>query len=182
MVQNKAEFENSLGQKVVDAKLYDTYLFQYQEIFEAEELHDFGMRALLHAIKDVTFSGSDTLRLMMNLHHSEYVESWSEYAEYAIELVGMTPLEDPEQLNELAWNFYLLVDNRNQLEIASSWAQQAVDLQPEPSIIDTYASLQFKLGNQKEAIELEKQAIALATELYEDTTHYEYQLKRFQNR
>jgi len=182
LVQNKSKFEDSLGQKVVDAKLYDTYLFQYQEIFEAEELHDFGMRALLHAIKDVTFSGSDTLRLMMNLHHSEYVESWSEYAEYAIELVGMTQLDDPEQLNELAWKFYLFVDNRNQLEIASSWAQQAVDLQPEPSIIDTYASLQFKLGNQKEAIELEKQAIALATELYEDTTHYEYQLKRFQNR
>ncbi|MEQ8627200.1 DUF255 domain-containing protein [Ekhidna sp.] len=182
LLKNKELFEDSVGQKVVNAKLYDTYLSQYQEIFEAEELHDFGMRALLHSFKDVTFSGSDTLRLMMNLHYSEYTENWPDYADYAVELVGMTNLEDPEQLNELAWKFYLFVDNKNQLEIASTWAQQAVDQQPEPSMIDTYASLQFKLGNEKKAVELEKRALELAQELYEDTSHYEHQLRKFEGK
>ncbi len=179
LLANRAEFEKRIGQKNVDAKLYDTYLSQYQEVFEAEELHDFGMRSLLHAIDDVTFVGSDTLKLMMNLHYAEYIENWDNYATYAIELVGMNNIQDPEQLNELAWKFYLFVSNKNQLEIASSWAQQAVDKQPEPSMIDTYASLQFKLGNKKQAIELEKQALELARELYDDTSHYEYQLKKF---
>ena len=182
LLKNKKVFEDSVGQKVVNAKLYDTYLSQYQEIFEAEELHDFGMRALLHSFKDVTFSGSDTLRLMMNLHYSEYTENWPDYADYAVELVGMTNLEDPEQLNELAWKFYLFVDNKNQLEIASTWAQQAVDQQPEPSMIDTYASLQFKLGNKKKAVELEKRALELAQELYEDTSHYKHQLRKFEGK
>lgn len=182
LLKNKELYEENLGQKIVNAKLYDTFLSQYQEIFEAEELHDFGMRALLHSFKDVTFTGSDTLRLMMNLHYSEYTENWSDYADYAVELVGMTNLEDPEQLNELAWKFYLFVDNKNQLEIASSWAQQAVDQQPEPSMIDTYASLQFKLGNRKKAIELEKRALELAQELYEDTSHYEHQLRKFEGK
>ena len=94
----------------------------------------------------------------------------------------MTNLEDPEQLNELAWKFYLFVDNKNQLEIASTWAQQAVDQQPEPSMIDTYASLQFKLGNEKKAVELEKRALELAQELYEDTSHYEHQLRKFEGK
>lgn len=179
LLNNRNNFEDALGQKVVNAKLYDTYLSQYQEVFEAEELHDFGMRALLHSFQDVSFTGADTLRLMMNLHYSEYKENWAEYAEFAIDLVGMTDINDPEQLNELAWKFYLFVDNKSQLEIASSWAQQAVDKQPEPSIIDTYASLQFKLGNKKKAIELEKRALALAEELYDDTSHYKYQLKKF---
>lgn len=152
LLKNRKRFEDSLGQRVVNAKLYDTYLSQYQEIFEAEELHDFGMRALLHSFKDVTFAGSDTLRLMMNLHYAEFTENWADYADYAVELVGMTELEDPEELNELAWKFYLFVSNKNKLEIASSWAQQAVDQQPEPSMIDTYASLQFKLGNKKREI------------------------------
>ncbi|WP_424963720.1 thioredoxin family protein [Ekhidna sp.] len=182
LLNNKKLFEDSLGQKVVNAKLYDTYLSQYQEIFEAEELHDFGMRALLHSFKNVTFSGSDTLRLMMNLHYSEYTENWSDYADFTVELVGMTNLEDPEQLNELAWKFYLFVDNKYQLEIASTWAQEAVDQQPEPSMIDTYASLQFKLGNKKKAIELEKRALELAQELYEDTSHYEHQLRKFEGK
>ena len=182
VLDNKNLFEESLGQKVVEAKLYDTYLSQYQEVFEAEELHDFGMRALLHSFKSVSFSGSDTLSVMMNLHYAEYRENWEDYAEYAIQIVGMSDIDDPEQLNELAWKFYLFVDNRSQLEIAASWAQQAVDKQPEPSIIDTYASLQFKLGNKQKAIELEKGALELASELYNDTSHYEHQLKKFQKK
>lgn len=180
LLKNKSALEGKLGQ-AVNAKLYDTYLAQYQEIFEAEELHDFGMRALLHSIKDVTFTGSDTLKLMMNLHYAEFTENWGDYAEYAIDLVGMSGLDDADELNELAWKFYLFVDNKSQLEVASSWAQQAVDQQPEPSTIDTYASLQFKLGNKKKAIELEKKALELAQELYEDTSHYEHQLRKFEN-
>ncbi|WP_421764752.1 thioredoxin fold domain-containing protein [Ekhidna sp.] len=179
LIENRKVFEDAIGQRMVNAKLYDTYLAQYQEVFESEELHDFGMRALLHSMKEVNFTGADTLKLMMNLHYAEFTESWKDYAGYAIDLVGMTELQDPEQLNELAWKFYLFVDNKNQLEIASSWAQQAVDQQPEPSMIDTYASLQYKLGNRKQAIELEKRALELAGELYEDTSHYEYQLKKF---
>ncbi|MEP0987764.1 thioredoxin fold domain-containing protein [Ekhidna sp.] len=179
LIKNTKKFEDEIGQRLVNAKLYDTYLAQYQEVFESEELHDFGMRALLHSMKEVNFTGADTLKLMMNLHYAEFTESWKDYAGYAIDLVGMTELQDPEQLNELAWKFYLFVDNKNQLEIASSWAQQAVDQQPEPSMIDTFASLQFKLGNRKQAIELEKRALELAGELYEDTSHYEYQLKKF---
>ncbi|WP_436515672.1 thioredoxin fold domain-containing protein [Ekhidna sp. To15] len=180
LLNNREVFEASIGQRIVNAKLYDTYLSQYQEVFEAEELHDYGMRALLHSFKDVSFTGADTLRLMMNLHYAEFKENWDEYAAHAVELVGMTEMSDAEQLNELAWKFYLFVENKNQLEIASSWAQQAVDKQPEPSIIDTYASLQFKLGNKKKAIELEKRALELAKELYDDISHYEYQLKKFE--
>ena len=182
LLNNRAKFEEAIGQRGVNAKLYDTYLAQYQEVFESEELHDFGMRALLHSFNDVSFTGADTLKLMMNLHYAEYTENWTDYAGYAIELVGMTNLEDPEQLNELAWKFYLFVVNKSQLEIASSWAQQSVDKQPEPSIIDTYASLQFKLGNKKKAIELERRALELAKELYDDTSHYEYQLKKFEGK
>lgn len=182
LLSNRKVFEDEVGQRLVNAKLYDTYLAQYQEVFESEELHDFGMRALLHSIKEVNFMGADTLKLMMNLHYAEFTESWHDYAGYAVELVGMTELQDPEQLNELAWKFYLFVDDKNQLEIASSWARQAVDQQPEPSTIDTYASLQFKLGNRKKAIELEKRALELAKELYEDTSHYEYQLRKFSDK
>ncbi|MEO1253498.1 MAG: DUF255 domain-containing protein [Bacteroidota bacterium] len=182
LLENKGVFERSLDPKIVNAKIYDTYLAQYQEVFEAEELHDFGMSALLYAIEDVTFTGSDTLKVMMNLHYAEFKENWEAYADHAIELVGMTGENDPEQLNELAWKFYLFVEDKNQLKIASSWAKQSVDQLPEPSVIDTYASLQYKLGEKRQAIELGKQALELAKELYEDTSHFEYQLKKFEEK
>lgn len=181
-INNQQRFADSLGKRFVDAKLYDTYLAQYQEVFEAEELHDFGMRALLHAIKDVSFTGSDTLGLMMNLHYAEFTENWEDYADHAISLVKMTAMDDPEELNELAWKFYLFVEDKVLLEIASSWAERAVDQQPEPSTIDTYASIQYKLGNRKKAIELEQRALDLASELYDDVSHYEHQLEKFRRK
>jgi thiol-disulfide isomerase/thioredoxin len=107
LLNNQSEFEQALGRKEVNAKIYDTYLSQYQEIYEAEELHEFGMRALLHSINQTSFTGSDTLKAMMNLHYSEITEDWNGYGTYAIELVGLTGVDDPEELNELAWKFYL---------------------------------------------------------------------------
>jgi len=179
LLKNKEVFEEALSVQAVNAKIYDTYLAQYQEVFIAEELHDYGMRALLHSINQNSFTGADTLITMMDLHYAEFTEDWEQYAAKAIEFVGMMRLSDPDDLSEIAWKFYLYIDDRNQLEIASGWAKEALDEMPEPSIIDTYASLQYKLGNEKRAIDLEKRALELAKELNDDIAHYEYQLKKF---
>jgi thioredoxin-related protein len=179
LFKERKAFEDQLGKKVVDAKIYDTYLALYQEIYVAEELHEFAMRALLNSINEIQFIGSDTLKTMMNLHFFEITEDWSNYADTAIEWVGMTDEKDPDELNDLIWKFYLFVDDKNQLQIASTWANEMVEKDPQPNTIDTYASILFKLGDQKKAIELEKQAIELAKELNEDVYHYEYQLKKF---
>ncbi|MEP5611255.1 MAG: DUF255 domain-containing protein [Cyclobacteriaceae bacterium] len=178
--KNKELFEKVLGRERVHDKIFNTYLAQYQEIYAAEELHLFGMRALLDNLEDVTFVGSDTLLTMANLHYSEITEDWESFSESAIAWVGMSGLNDEEELNELAWKFYLFVDNEEKLKLASTWAREAVDTTPSPSAIDTYASLLFKLGSKKKAIELEKQAIVMAIELQEDVAHYEHQLKTFQ--
>jgi len=178
--ENKELFEKAFGKERVHNKLFNTYLAQYQEIYASEELHLFGMRALLDNLEDVIFVGSDTLLTMANLHYSEIVEDWETFSESAIAWVGMSGLNDEEELNELAWKFYLFVDNEEKLKLASTWAREAVDNTPSPSAIDTYASLLFKLGSKKKAIELEKQAIVMAIELQEDVAHYEHQLRTFQ--
>ena len=80
------------------------------------------------------------------------------------------------------WNFYLFIEDRNQLAIASGWAKDAVDKLPNPSVIDTYASIQFKLGEKKKAVVLEERALELAQELGEDLSHYKYQLEKFRKK
>lgn len=180
LLLNKGDYDKAIGKTVVDAKLYDAFLAQYQEVYVSQDLHDFGMRALLHEIGKTTFAGSDTLSTLMHFHYSEYTEQWKNYGTYAVEMVGMMGIDDPEELSDIAWKFYLFVDNKNQLTIASNWAKVAVDEVPSPANIDTYASLQFKLGNRKKAIELEKKALELSKELEEDTYHYAYQLAKFE--
>lgn len=182
LIANKQAFEDSLGVDRVNDKLYNTFLAQYLEIYEAEELHLFALKALMKEMASTSFIGSDTLATIMNLHYHETVEDWEKFSNDAITWVGMSDIHDAEELNELAWNFYLFVNDKNKLEIALVWAKEAVELDPGPSAIDTYASLQFKLGHTKKAIELEKQAIDMATSLAEDTDHFEYQLAKFQNK
>ena len=180
MMENMQLFEEVLGKERVHDKIFNTFLAQYQEIYVSEELHLFAMRAFLDKLSENSFIGSDTLMTMANLHYSEITEDWELFSETAIAWVGMSGLDEAEELNEMAWKFYLFVDDREKLKIAAGWVKEAIDDDPTPSSIDTYASLQFKLGFKKKAVELEKQAIVMAIELQEDVAHYEHQLKTFQ--
>lgn len=180
LVENKEAFVEVYGSDRIHDKIFNTYLAQYQEVFEAEDLHLFGLKALQNEVGNTTFIGSDTLLAMMNLHYYEITEDWSAYADAAILWVGMTQTEDPEELGDLAWKFYLFVADKAKLQIASNWAKLVVSKEPSPTAIDTYASLLYKQGQKKKAIELEKQAIEMATQLSEDVDHYDHQLAKFQ--
>lgn len=179
LVNNQKALGERHGKRSVDAKIYDMFLAQYQEIFVADELHDFAMRAIIDAIDPLVFLGSDTLKTMMKFHYAEVSEDWDDYGTYAIEWVGMSGLNDHELLGDIAWKFYLFVENKSQLEIAGKWAKSIVNEMPTASNIDTYASLLHKLGDKRKALELGKQALELAREQGEDISHYEYQLAKF---
>ncbi|MEM6641666.1 MAG: DUF255 domain-containing protein [Bacteroidota bacterium] len=181
LLSNPKVFEAKHGKAAVQTKIYDTFMAQYQEVYESEELHTFGMRSLMEAIDQADFQGADTLKIMMQLHLAEYTENWAEYGDYAIEYMSVINVVDPYELADLAWKFYLFVEDPAKLKKAIIWAKTAVDKEPAPLIIDTLASLYFKLGNKKKAIELESRALELAKGMYEDVEHYKYQLYTFEN-
>jgi len=71
------------------------------------------------------------------------------------------------ELNSLAWDIFLHVDDKSVLAKASDWSKTVVDQQlalPHPSAnyIDTYANILFKLGDQKHAIFWEREALKAA--------------------
>ena len=181
LLKNKVKFERAWGKKRVNDKIFNTYLSQYQEVFESEELHHFAMRALLDQMKNVSFTGSDTLNTMMSLHYYEIIEDWEMFSDFAIKWVEMSGSTKTEEINELAWKFYLFVEDPKKLKTATNWSKKVVDLDPTPTTIDTYASLLYKQGERKKAIELEIQAIEMAKLLFEDLAHYEHQLAKFKD-
>ena len=182
LTTNRSNYENQFGKERVNQKIYDTYLAQYQEIYASEELHLFGMRALLDEIRDISFAGSDTLLTMINLHYYELVEDWNAFSSTAELWVGMQDKVSTEEINDLGWKFYLFVDESKKLSLATGWLESIIEEDPSPSLIDTYASLLFKQGEKKKAIALEKQALEMAESLSDDISHYEYQLRKFQKK
>lgn len=72
------------------------------------------------------------------------------------------------KLNEYAWAFYELVDDRSKLEKALSWALLSVSMDSNFYNTDTVAALYYKLGNQHDAREYAKKAIKHAQDTGQD--------------
>lgn len=81
------------------------------------------------------------------------------------------------QLNEYAWGYVQMIDNRRDLEEALKWSARAVELIESPTNLDTYANLQYKLGDKKLALKTQKKAIKIAKKLKDDTTELEETFK-----
>ncbi len=64
---------------------------------------------------------------------------------------------------------------------ALEWSKHACELTPIPDYFDTLAHILFKLGKKQEAIEQQKKAVQLATQINEDKKPFENELEKMMN-
>jgi len=86
--------------------------------------------------------------------YSDYflrTQNWKMYDKYASEMVKKSSMKDDKILNNAAWNYYMNVDDNKLLNKAKGWAYKAVNLKNTCENNTTYAYLNYKLGNLKEA-------------------------------
>ena len=69
---------------------------------------------------------------------------------------------DWNALNMHAWNLYEGTEDKSLLEKAAGWAKRSMEIEQNYYNTDTYAAIQFKLGNYKEADKYADIAIELA--------------------
>ncbi len=172
----------NFGKDTVDQKIYDVLLSQFTQIYEGEDIRLFAIQALKSILHPLDFNQKDELEAMVNLQYAEEKEDWELYCKSAIQVVAQQGVEDPLQLNEFAWKIYVFSEDEQQLKTAQGWIEPLVKQYEDPSLIDTYASLMYKLGDAKAAIKWEKRAIRLAEMAEdEDLLHYQLQLERFES-
>lgn len=82
------------------------------------------------------------------------------------------------ELNEMAWNFFEMVDNKESLKAALRWAMKSVDLETNFHNNDTVAHLYNKLGDKRNARLYAKEAFRLGTAAGEDTSGTEELLEK----
>ncbi|WP_165372130.1 thioredoxin family protein [Emticicia agri] len=85
-------------------------------------------------------------------------------------------------LNEYAWGYFQLIENKEELETALKWSERSIELFKSPVNLDTYANLLSKLGRRKEAIRTEKAAIKLAKKQGIETKELKLALKEIKRR
>ncbi len=84
------------------------------------------------------------------------------YAEAAIAYVKNFPAIGLEELNDIAWGFYDIVDDKKSLKKAIKWAKKSVQKDNSYLNNDTLASLYHKIGKSSKAIKIAQKAIGIA--------------------
>jgi thiol-disulfide isomerase/thioredoxin len=91
--------------------------------------------------------------------HYFRTQDFDAYADYVEKL---DIWDNQSALNSHAWNLYEGTDDKELLEKASKWAKRSMELEQNYYNADTYAALQYKLGNFDEAEKYADIAIQLA--------------------
>ncbi len=80
---------------------------------------------------------------------------------------------DSEELNAMAWYYYENYNDKKYLELAKGWVIRSIELNSNYANNDTYASILYKLGDYKLALQQAKLAISVAknnNKDYQETT------------
>ena len=179
LLDKRAEYGGRHGKNKVDERLYKNYL---NHLYSKVNSKDFSMKEMeltMIEIKKKQVPYWEKIILLGDLAHLKRVEKYKEYCEVATDDVGEYFNDDPNALNEFAWNVFEWSNKKKELEIATAWAKTALELEDEPMIRDTYANLLYKTGKKEEARAEQQKAIDQLKAEGEDTSDYEQTLESF---
>lgn len=178
LLANQEQFSKAVGEGEVQDKIFDTFMLTYSEMSESE-MALFAIKALKHLATQQDFERRQEVLDYLDFGLGELTEDWELYAKGAVGFLR-PEIEDQELIMDISWKFYLFVEDKTKLMTALNWTKQVLDSnEPQPSTIDTYASLLFKIGRKEDAVKFSEQALQLAQSWGEETEHYEFQLKKF---
>lgn len=170
------------------SKFFDLYGDKVNE--KITEVYSQKIKIAIRKKDDETYSSNMKILKSLNFPQSEKVyarlecrylynkEDLANYPPKAINYIEQFGVEDPNELNQFAWNFYEKISDKKMLEKAVEWSKKAVEFDNNYANNDTYAALQYKLGNKKEAQKYAEIAIVKAKEEGQDAKETEELLKK----
>ncbi len=90
------------------------------------------------------------------------------FAKSAIDHYDQYSTTDPGELNDIAWTFYEVIDDKELLKGAACLAKKSIKLEKGYYNMDTLAAIYHKMGKKGKAIKTAKKAIAIANANGED--------------
>jgi thioredoxin-related protein len=162
LLKNKKQFETKYGTQPIASKVeqsFTEYLTTKPDMSEAEVEKLF-----------TTVFQADGKRLASSYRITKAREAGDRagFAKAALLHYKKYPSNDADELNEIAWTFYKVVENPKQLKGAVKLAKKSVEINDAFFNNDTLAALYFKLKKKKKAIKHATKAIEFAKAAGED--------------
>ncbi len=162
-VENKDVYIKKFGQIEVSSKLQTLIFNSINDSAESSSLEQ------IDALYEKVYpEKAKQLSAAFRLSYYRQAGDRDNFAKSAIEYYKDFPTNDPGELNDIAWTFYTVVDDKKQLKQAVKWTKKSIKMDNNFYNNDTLAALYSKLGKKKKAIKAAKKAIDIAKESGED--------------
>ena len=158
MLSNKDRFNTRFGQAAMNRKI-DFIVNNAASTLKADNPDFESLKATLVSL-DASTADQNLLKIKKN--HLKRTKNWAEFGNVSVEYFKKYPSNNPQELNASAWDFYMYIDDKKQLEEAVYWALQAIKIDNRYYCNDTAAALYTKLGNKVKAKKYIQKAITLA--------------------
>ena len=165
IVNNKPAFYERYGEKAVMQKIQTLIYNSIQDNAASSSLDQ--IDALY---KKVYPKKAAQLSSQFRLSYYRQAGDRENYAKSAIAYFKKFPSKDWDELNEAAWTFYRVIDNKKQLKKALKWAKKSIKLDNNYYNNDTVTALYYKLGKKRKAVKAAKKTIAIGKAAGEDTS------------
>jgi len=182
VVKNEKSFSDKFGADTVDLFVSGMYLGALQTMLYSRTYSKVAYDELLLDVKNSEYSGTEKIVMRLEMTNALINKDYSSYETICLKFMEKYSSEDADVLNQMAWTFFEVVDNKESLEKALAWSLKSIKLKSVDASYDTAAMLYFKLGNKERAIYYENQAINLArlTGNFKAVKELEENLKKIQ--
>lgn len=156
MLSHRKAFETLFGKDKVAAKLQNLFL---EKAFEKgndslAEVDAFYKKAYPEL--------APKLSANFRMNYYRTAGDLQAFAGAAVDYLDNHPSDDPNELNNIAWEFFASIDDKKLLSKALKWAGRSVQLDKKYYNQDTLANLYYKLGKRSKAEKAALSAIELA--------------------
>lgn len=147
--KNKDYYRNLVGEKAFDGKINQ---IATKAISEAPRDDDKALfEGAINLVKTNKAPDHQEKILKLSMDYYQHMADWANYDKNASQYVKKYAAKNAQLLNDVAWTYFLNINDPAQLEKATKWAFESINIDNKYTYNLTYAYLLYKQNNYKEA-------------------------------
>jgi thiol-disulfide isomerase/thioredoxin len=178
IMQNKPKYVDIVGDEKIREFIEGSFLTAANKAGKKEDMER--LSNSINSLHEYELGNAKELELHMNYIYA--IASKKNIMEAAQPYIENFKMKDAGELNNIAWTIFENYNDRENLLKATEWARLSTELEKDYANMDTYANLLYKIGKEKEAIEVAKESINLGKAKDIDTGETEALLKKIESK
>lgn len=180
LLSNYEEFTSKYTKSEIDNKIKSVYSAAIYSAIRSKD--DKALAALQKNYRAAANAPAAYLDALTDVTQARMSKDTALYFKAVIRFTDTYLMDDANQLNSAAWDFYEKTDNKAYLLHAEAWARRSVELAPGYANMDTHAAVLYKLGKYQEAKSSAMKAIELGKNGNEDVKETEALLQKINSK